>query len=166
MRCGTMSGLLFDRSRLLESLRRAEELRPNSYYPQVWAGMALSNGRRCNSLSSNCRLGDSLLKAFADRGDDFLLGERFFWARTGRDAGVLRLGSFYRYLFNLAGTCVALERLLLAIGESVKCAKFRTAWRSASQQSLKSGEVYFVRVAAFLQRQRLFQEIATKLCGG
>jgi len=142
MRCGSMSGLLFQPTRLLQELRRAEADLPGAIYPQIWAGMAATHAGASPILSAEVRFGGGhadLAKAFSDhmnRPADFGVGERIHWAIKGRREGLLNRVEFHLLVLNIFIWSQTIARSLADAKEERLAAKFRAEVRTVGAVQL------------------------------
>lgn len=142
MRCGSMSGLLFRPTRLLQELRRAEADLPGAIYPQIWAGMAATDAGCSPILSSEVRFGGGHAdpaRAFSDhmnRPADFGVGERLYWAMKGRREGLLNRAEFHLLVLNIFIWSQTIARSLADAKEEQLAAKFRAEVRTVGARQL------------------------------
>jgi len=142
MRCGSMSGLLFQPTRLLQELRRAEADLPGAIYPQIWAGMAAADAGGSPILASEVRFGGGHAdpaKAFSDhmnRPADFGVGERIYWAIKGMREGLLNRVEFHLLVLNIFIWSQTIARSLADAKEERLAAKFRAEVRTVGAVQL------------------------------
>lgn len=165
MRCGSMSGLLFRRNELLETLQHAEAVFPGSIYPQIWAGLSHCDVKAVPVLRAEVHFGGSsthAADAFFDhmsRPHDFGVGERLFWAMKGGNEGLLTVAEREILLLNIFAWSQAIRKRLSDSNEAALATAF-------TEQVRRSGESHCGRrrttlmlsfASAFLRVQALME---------
>ena len=165
MRCGSMSGLLFRRNELLETLQHAEVAFPGAIYPQIWAGLSHCDVKAVPILGAEVHFGGSsthAAQAFFDhmsRPHDFGVGERLFWAMKGGNEGRLTIAEREILILNIFVWSQAIKKRLIDSNEPVLATTFtEQVRRSAESHCGRPRTTVFMSFAsAFLRVQAMVE---------